>query len=148
MLGFDDLCFSLAIGMNCNRTNLNDLTERIIGCAFEVSNVLGCGFLEKVYERALVQELRMSGLSVQAQYPISVYYKKIVVGNFFADILVEKSILIELKALNSIDNRHYAQCLNYLKASNLNLCLLLNFGTPKIQIKRIIQNPSTYSTNQ
>ena len=135
MLWFDDLGYELLIEMNRDWTNINDLTERIIGCAFEVSNVLGCGFLEKVYERALVQELRMAGLNVLAQYPISVHYKKTVVGNFFADILVEKSVLIELKALNSIDNSHYAQCLNYLKASNLNLCLLLNFGTPKIQIK-------------
>ena len=79
-------------------------------------------------------------------YPISVYYKKTVVGNFFADILVEKSILIELKALNSLDNKHQAQCLNYLKASGLNLCLLINFGQPKIQIKRIIQNPQTNTT--
>ena len=69
-----------------------------------------------------------------------------IVGNFFADILVEKSILIELKALNFLDNKHQAQCLNYLKASNLNLCLLLNFGTPKIQIKRIIHNRSTNNT--
>ena len=134
--------------MTFHQTDLNNLTEKIIGCAFEVSNVLGCGFLEKVYERALVQELRMVGLNIQAQYPISVYYKKTVVGNFFADILVERSILIELKALNSLDSKHYAQCLNYLKASNLNLCLLLNFGTPKIQIKRIIQNPSTRNTYQ
>ena len=134
--------------MNRHQTSFNDLTEKIIGCAFEVSNILGCGFLEKVYERALIQELRLAGLNVQAQYPISVYYKKIVVGNFYADILVEKSILLELKALNSLENRHYAQCLNYLKASNLNLCLLLNFGTPKIQIKRIIQNPSTLKINR
>ncbi len=132
--------------MNRNQANLNDLTQKVIGCAFEVSNVLGCGFLEKVYEKALVHELRIAGLSVQAQYPISVYYKKTIVGNFFADILVEKSILIELKALNSLDSKHYAQCLNYLKASGLNLCLLLNFGQPKIQIKRIIQNPTTLKT--
>ena len=131
--------------MNRNQA-INELTEKIIGCAFEVSNILGSGFIEKVYERALVQELRMAGLLVQAQYPISVYYKTMIVGNFFADILVEKSILIELKALNFLDNKHQAQCLNYLKASNLNLCLLLNFGTPKIQIKRIIHNRSTNNT--
>ena len=134
--------------MSRHQTDLNNLTEKIIGCAFEVSNILGCGFLEKVYERALVQELRLAGLNVQAQYPISVYYKKIVVGNFYADILVENTVLIELKALNSLDSKHHAQCLNYLKASNLNLCLLLNFGTPKIQIKRIIQNPSTLKINR
>ena len=134
--------------MNRDRVDVNNLTEKIIGCAFEVSNILGSGFLEKVYERALVQELRLSGLEVKAQYPISVYYKKAVVGNFFADILVEKSILLELKALNSLESRHQAQCLNYLKAGNLNLCLLLNFGTPKIQIKRIIHNPSNLNTHR
>lgn len=126
--------------MEINKTKLDALTHKIIGCAFEVSNTLGCGFLEKVYEGALVQELKIVGFKVKAQYPISVYYKGTVVGNFFADILVENIILVELKALNSLDNHHQAQCLNYLKASNLNLCLLINFGKPKIEIKRIIKN--------
>jgi GxxExxY protein len=126
--------------METNKTKLDALTQKIIGCAFEVSNTLGCGFLEKVYERALVQELKIAGLNVKAQYPISVYYKGTVVGNFFADILVENIILVELKALNSLDNTHQAQCLNYLKASNLNLCLLINFGKPKVEIKRMIRN--------
>jgi GxxExxY protein len=130
----------LNINMTNNQTQLDSITQKIIGCAFEVSNTLGCGFLEKVYERALVQELRMMGLNVQAQYPISVYYKGSVVGNFFADILVEKCILVELKALSYLDNNHQAQCLNYLKATNLNLCLLLNFGKPKVEIKRIVRN--------
>jgi GxxExxY protein len=126
--------------INESMDSLNYLTEKIIGCAFEVSNVLGCGFLEKVYERALVQELIAAGLKVQAQYPISVYYKRKEVGTFFADILVENRVLIELKAINYLDNNHKAQCLNYLKASNLNLCLLINFGKPKTEIKRIIHN--------
>ncbi len=130
----------LNLNMTNNQTQLDFITQKIIGCAFEVSNTLGCGFLEKVYERALVQELKMTGLNVQAQYPISVYYKGTVVGNFFADILVEKCILVELKALSCLDNNHQAQCLNYLKASNLNLCLLLNFGKPKVEIKRIVRN--------
>ena len=138
--------FLILNDMDRDLVSLSHLTEKIIGCAFEVSNVLGSGFLEKVYERALVQELRIAGLEVQAQYPISVRYKEKVVGNFFADILVEKTIILELKALNSLDGKHQAQCLNYLKASNLNLCLLLNFGTPKVQIKRIIHNPYTYNT--
>ncbi|MBE9167919.1 GxxExxY protein [Pleurocapsales cyanobacterium LEGE 06147] len=126
--------------METNKTKLDALTQKIIGCAFEVSNTLGCGFLEKVYERALVQELKIAGLNVKAQYPISVYYKGTIIGNFFADILVENIILIELKALNYLDNNHQAQCLNYLKASNLNLCLLINFGKPKVEIKRMIRN--------
>jgi GxxExxY protein len=134
--------------METDRTRLDFLTQKIIGCAFEVSNILGCGFLEKVYERALVQELITAGLNVQAQYPISVYYKGKSVGNFFADIIVEKTILIELKALKFLDNNHQAQCLNYLKASNLNLCLLINFGKPKVEIKRIVLNLPTNNTNR
>ena len=123
-----------------NKWDYNKLTEKVIGCAFKVSNALGCGFLEKVYERALVHELRKAGLHVQAQYPIIIYYDGIIIGNFFADILVEDCILIELKALKNLDNSHKAQCLNYLKATNLNLCLLINFGNPRVEINRIISN--------
>ena len=123
-----------------NKWKYSKLTEKVIGCAFQVSNALGCGFLEKVYERALVHELRKAGLQVQAQYPITIYYDGIIIGNFFADILVENCILIELKALKHLDNSHKAQCLNYLKATNLNLCLLINFGNPRVEINRIVSN--------
>ncbi|BAU66489.1 hypothetical protein STA3757_38940 [Stanieria sp. NIES-3757] len=126
--------------METNQTKFDFLSQKIIGCAFEVSNTLGCSFLEKVYEKALIQELKFAGLNIKAQYPISVYYKGTIVGNFYADILVEKCILVELKALNYLDNHHQAQCLNYLKASNLNLCLLINFSKPKVEITRIIRN--------
>jgi GxxExxY protein len=121
---------------------LNLITEKIIGCAFEVSNVLGCGFVEKVYERALVHELRMIGLDVKPQYSINVYYKGMLVGEFFADILVEKCVLVELKALGNLESIHQAQCLNYLKASGVNLCLLINFGKPKVEVRRIILSQS------
>ena len=115
---------------------LNQWTERIIGCAFKVSNALGCGFLEKVYENALVHELRKIGFSVQARHPINVYYDGIIVGEFFADILVENVILLELKATKDHDDVFTAQCLNYLKATNKPICLLLNFGKPRLEIKR------------
>ena len=115
----------------------NSLTERIIGCAFTVSNTLGAGFLEKVYENALAHELRKSGLQVRQQAALQVSYDGIVVGEYQADILVEESVLVELKAVKAFDEIHVAQCLNYLKATGLRLCLLINFGTARIQVKRI-----------
>jgi GxxExxY protein len=129
--------------MTFNNSKLDLITHKIIGCAFEVSNILGCGFVEKVYERALVYELMIAGLNVKPQYAISVYYKEMMVGEFFADILVEKCILVELKALGTLDSTHQAQCLNYLKASGLSICLLINFGKPKVEVRRIVWNKST-----
>ncbi len=117
---------------------LNNYTEKIIGCAFKVRNQLGPGFLEKVYENALVLELKKSGLNFEQQVPLKVKYEGSVVGDYNADLLIEKSILVELKAVTALDKSHYAQCLNYFKATGLKLCLLINFGTQKIQIKRII----------
>lgn len=107
--------------------HLKPLTEMIIGCAFRVSNTLGAGFLEKVYENALAHELRKSGLDVRQQCSVNVMYDGVVVGEFVADLIVE-DVLIELKAVRSLDDFHLAQCLNYRKATRLPLCLLLNFG--------------------
>lgn len=118
-------------------THLNPLTEKIIGCAFKVSNTLGPGFLEKVYENALAHELRKAGLDFRQQYPISVLYDGTVVGEFLADLMVNEQVIIELKATKSLDDTHLAQCLNYLKATGLPLCLLINFGTPRVQVKRV-----------
>jgi GxxExxY protein len=117
---------------------LNELTERIIGCAYAVSNELGAGFLEKVYENALAYELRKSGLSAQQQQPIKVLYDGVIVGDYLADIVVEESVIIELKAVKTFDNVHFAQCVNYLKATGMKICLLFNFGQPKVEIKRFI----------
>lgn len=122
------------------RWELNEITEKIIGCSFTVGRGLGCGFLEKVYENALAYELRQAGLFVEQQYEIEVQYKGVVVGRFIADLLVEKRVLVELKAVKSLDEIYFAQCLNYLKATNLNICLLINFGNPKVEFKRIVQN--------
>jgi GxxExxY protein len=119
-----------------NEQELNALTERIIGCAIKVSNTLGCGFLEKVYENALVHELRKNGLTVEAQRPINVMYDGVVVGEFFADILVVDVVILELKATKEHDDIFTAQCLNYLKATGKPICLLLNFGKPRLDIKR------------
>ncbi len=120
------------------RLKLNEITETIIGCAFEVANTLGSGFLERVYENALAHEIRAQGLDLQQQTPIQVRYDEIVVGEYFADLLVENRVIVELKAVKAFDEVHMAQCLNYLKASGLRVCLLINFGQPKIQIKRLV----------
>lgn len=122
------------------RLELNKITERIIGCAYTVGNTLGNGFLEKVYENALAHELRKADLQVIQQYGIQVHYDGIVVGDFVADLLVERCVLVELKAVKALDEIHMAQCLNYLKATGLSVCLLLNFGQPKVQIKRVVKN--------
>ena len=112
------------------------LSERIIGCAFRVSNALGSGFLEKVYENALAHEVRKSGLEVKQQHPIKVYYDGVMVGDYYADLLVAHTIVLELKATSEMSPVFAAQCLNYLKATGLPLCLLLNFGKPRVEIKR------------
>jgi GxxExxY protein len=117
--------------------SLSSITEKIIGSAYTVSNTLGAGFLEKVYENALIIELRKSNLKVDQQKPFVIRYARVVVGEYFADLLVEDKILVELKAQSALDKSHVAQCLNYLKATGLPLALLLNFGTPRVQIKRI-----------
>ena len=121
-----------------HRLILNEITEKIIGCAYEVSNVLGCGFLEKVYENAFAYEIRKTGLVVDQQYGIQVYYEDIVVGEYIADLLVEKRVLVEIKAIKELDKIHLAQCLNYLKATKLPVCLLMNFGKPRVDIQRIV----------
>ncbi len=92
--------------------HLMPLSERIIGGAFNVSNALGAGFLEKVYENALAHELRKAGLDVRQQFPIDVVYDGVVVGEFVADLLVESQIVVELKAAKNLDDAHLAQCLN------------------------------------
>jgi len=122
------------------RSDLNSKTERIIRAAFQVSNVLGCGFLEKVYENALGYELTKSGFDIKHQWPIDVRYDGVVVGQYVADLLIDDEIILEIKAIKCFDEIHLAQCMNYLKATGRTICLLLNFGTPKVEIKRIVNN--------
>jgi GxxExxY protein len=117
---------------------LNDLSGRVIGCAFTVLNTLGAGFLEKVYENALAFEVRAAGLSVVQQRGARVYYHDVVVGEYFVDLLVEDVLLVELKTVRALDDGHRMQCTNYLKATGLQLCLLLNFGKPRLEIKRVV----------
>ena len=119
-----------------NEDELNALTEMIIGCGFQVSNTLGSGFLEKVYENSFAIELRKGGLDVKQQAPIKVLYEGSVVGEYFADLLVSNLVIVELKAVKEISDAFAAQCLNYLKATGLPICLLLNFGKPRVEVKR------------
>jgi GxxExxY protein len=115
--------------------DVNTITEKIIGCAYRVSNSLGIGFVEKVYENALAHDLQSSSLKVVQQAPIKVMY--VLVGEFFADLLVEDLVLVELKAVSMLMDEHVAQSLNYLRATGLEICLLINFGTTKVQLKRL-----------
>lgn len=119
-----------------NDTELNLLTERIIGSAFKVLNTLGTGFVEDVYHTALVYELTKGGLVARTKAAIQVFYDGIEVGKFIPDILVNEMVIIELKATRNHDDAFTAQCLNYLKATGKPLCLLLNFGKPQLDIKR------------
>lgn len=95
---------------------------------------MGTGFLEKVYENALAYELRKTALRTEQQSQIKVYYDKAVVGDYIADLVVEQSVLVELKAVKALDDIHFAQCMNYLKATGLKVCLLINFGSTKVQV--------------
>jgi GxxExxY protein len=120
------------------RSGLDQVTERIIGCVHQVSNVLGTGFLEKVYENALAVELIRAGSQVAQQRRIEVRYKDVLVGDFVADLLVEGCVIVEIKATRSLEDIHTAQCVNYLKATGLHVCLLVNFGSPKATVKRVV----------
>jgi GxxExxY protein len=121
-----------------NAVLLNDLTGRVIGCAFTVLNTLGAGFLEKVYENALAIEMRDAGLAIVQQPGVRVLYHDEVVGEYFPDVLVEDVLLVELKTVRTLDDTHRMQCTNYLKATGLRLCLLLNFGKSRLEIKRVV----------
>jgi GxxExxY protein len=116
---------------------IDEITERVIGCAYEVQNELGAGFLEKVYEKALAHACRKAGLQVQQQHSIVVQFDSVVVGEYVADLVANESVLIELKAVTALTDIHKAQCLNYLKATGLKVCLLINFGKPRVEVKRL-----------
>jgi GxxExxY protein len=115
-------------------TNL--ITNRIIGAAQTVSNSLGCGFLEKVYENALMIELKRKGLQVEQQKEVQVRYRGQIVGIYVPDLVVEETVLVELKSSTAIDRIHRAQCINYLRATKHRICLLLNFGSPHLNVER------------
>jgi len=110
----------------------------VIGAAFEVSNELGTGFLEKVYENALLHELYQRGIAAEGQCRLKVKYKDVVVGDYVADIVVENRLVVEMKCCEKFSDEHVAQALNYLRATGFRLALLINFQKAKVQTKRVI----------
>lgn len=115
-----------------------DLSYKIIGCAMEVHKQLGYGFLEKVYENALMVLFRKENIEAKQQFPINVYFESEKVGEYFADILVEDKIIIELKTIENIADIHRAQTINYLKGTGKQLGLLINFGVKKLEYERFV----------
>ena|SRR3989338_3718963 len=113
------------------------LTEKIIEACFEVINELGAGFLESVYEKALLIVLKEKRLKAEHQVPLSVKFRGKSVGDFFADILVEGAVILELKAVSKLSPEHSAQLINYLKATGIDVGLLINFGNPKLEYRRL-----------
>ena len=124
--------------MNADNTVLDSLSEKVLSAVFEVSNTLGAGFLEKVYQRALLRELSLRRIRATAEASFAVIYKGYSVGEYFADLLVEDALVMELKCAERLANEHTAQCLNYLRASGRTVCLLVNFQKPKVEWKRIV----------
>ena len=116
---------------------LEELTAKIPEACFEVANELGHGFLKSVYRRALVVALRQKGLSVETEVSSQVMFRGQSVGDFCADLIVERQVLVELKAVRAMAPEHQAQVINYLKATGIEVGLLVNFGTPKIEFKRL-----------
>jgi len=116
------------------------LLGTINGAVFEVNRILGPGFLEKVYEKALLVEFKARGLEAKSQFPIKVTYKEKIVGEYVADILVEDKVIVEIKTVENLDKIHEAQLLNYLKATGIRIGLLVNFRHERAEIKRMVMN--------
>ena len=119
---------------------INEITYAINGAIFEVNKILGPGFLEKVYENALIIELRNRGLIAESQVPIKVEYKGEGVGEYIADLIIEKSVIVEVKTVDALSNVHKAQILNYLKATGISVGILVNFNKSKADIQRMVLN--------
>ena len=113
-----------------------ELTHVVIKCAFDVINELGSGFLESVYEKAMVIALAETGIFVESQKPVTVYFRGKAIGNYYAGLLIERKVLVELKAVKALKPEHHAQVINYLKATNIAVGLLINFGNPKLEFRR------------
>jgi len=124
---------------NENEILYKELSYKIVGLAMRVHSKLGYGFLEKVYENALMVLFRREGIEAKQQAPITVYFEEEVVGNYYADILVEDKVILEIKSVENIIDAHIAQTLNYLKATGLRLAIILNFSKEKLKYKRIVK---------
>lgn len=115
-----------------------DLAYKIVGLAMDVHRQLGYGYLEKVYENAMMVLLRRGGIDAKQQHPVTVHFEGVIVGTYLADILVQDSIILELKSLDRITDVHRAQTLNYLKATGLRLAIILNFGKTRLEHERLV----------
>jgi len=127
-------------GMDEEEIIHGEITKAVIGLAFEVSNELGCGFLESVYENALLMLLRQRGFSVKSQWPIKVMFRGTCVGDFIGDIVVDDKVLIELKTVKTLAPEHHAQIINYLNATGIKVGLLINFGPSRLEYRRYTRN--------
>ncbi len=127
---------SLKENVRCGCMEYKDLTSTILSACFEISNELGCGFLESVYEESLLIVLREKGLHVESQVPLQVKFRGSIVGEFYPDIIVERTVLLELKAVKALASEHIAQVLNYLKATGIPVGMLINFGNSKLEYRR------------
>ena len=116
-----------------------ELVYEVVGCAMKVHRELGYGFLEKVYENSMMVLLAKENIKARQQFPVPVHFENVVVGEYFADIMIDDKILVELKTVDKITNVHFAQLLNYLKATEIKLGLLINFGPKKLEYERIIK---------
>ena len=123
-------------------TRFNKLTEKVIGCAMDVHRELGSGFPELIYQRALAVELQQAGIDAEREIHLPVFYKETQIGARRADFLIERQLLVELKAITELSPLSYAQVINYLKAYRLEIALLINFGAPSLEFKRFVQNIS------
>ncbi len=127
----------------------SELSDNIINCYYKVYNTLGFGFLEKIYQKSLEIELRKSGLIVESQYPIKVYYDNSIVGEYYADIFVESKIIVEIKAIEILVKESELQLINYLKSTNVEVGLLLNFGKkPEVKRKVYTNDKKNFEINQ
>ena len=116
-----------------------ELVYEVVGCAMKVHRELGYGFLEKVYENSMMVLLNKKSIKAKQQFPVPVHFENVIVGEYFADFMIEDKILVELKTVEKITNVHFAQLLNYLKATGIKLGLLINFGPRKLEYERIIK---------
>ena len=124
--------------LESNNLAVNHLTSRIIRCGFRVSNGLGAGFLEKVYENALAVELRDCGIGLIQQPLVAVQYKGRIVGEYVPDLLVDDQVVVEVKAVRGLETIHEAQVINYLKCTRLKVALLMNFARPRLEWRRLV----------
>ncbi|MHC4998765.1 MAG: GxxExxY protein [Planctomycetota bacterium] len=116
-----------------------ELVYEVVGCAMKVHRELGYGFLEKVYENSMMVLLNKKSIKAKQQFPVPVHFENVIVGEYFADFMIEDKILVELKTVEKITNVHFAQVLNYLKATGIKLGLLINFGPRKLEYERIVK---------